>query len=171
MFSALHSPGFIERSGAATRGPAPKSRNCDFDFHSAYVVPEEHTARALFATLPHGAAFAHRMVDAMASGLLVAVVESVCAQQMQPLLDDDETLVGAKIEIVHERPAVPGSLLTLQGRARTSGSSETTFEVIVADGLERIATLRVVMNAIRLPRFSAGLERKSALLAAADALQ
>ena len=87
------------------------------------------------------------------------------------LLDDDETLVGAKIEIAHERPAVRGSLLTLQGRARTSGSSETTFEVIVSDGLERIATLRVVMNAIRLPRFSAGLERKSALLAAVDALQ
>jgi predicted thioesterase len=166
MLSKIHAPTGTD----TTFRPSPaKAPHPDFDFDSAFVVPEEHTARALFATLPHGAAFAHRMVAAMASGLLVAVVESVCAQQMQALLGADETLVGTKIEIAHERPALPGSVLTLRGRARASGGRETVFDVTVEDRFERIATLRVVMSSVRLSRFDAGLDRKSALLAAVDA--
>jgi len=141
----------------------------DFEFSGRYRVPEALTARNVFSALPHGAAYAHRMIPALATGLLVSIVESVCAEAMQERLDDDETLVGAEVEIRHERPALPGSLLTICGSARVRSRSETRFEVSVEDRFEQIATLVVVMRAIRLPRFEAGIERKAALLAAVAA--
>ena len=141
----------------------------DFEFAGSYVVPEALTARNVFSTLPHGAAYAHRMIPALATGLLVSIVESVCAQAMQERLAADETLVGAEVEIRHDRPALPGSQLTLRGSARVRSSSETLFEVSVEDHFEQIATVRVVMRAIRAPRFEAGLARKAALLAAVKA--
>ena len=141
----------------------------DFEFSGRYLVPEALTARKVFATLPHGAAYAQRMVPALATGLLVSIVESVCAEAMQERLAADETLVGAEVEIRHERPALPGSLLTLRGSARVRSRSETRFEVSVEDRFEQIATVVVVMRAIRIPRFEAGMERKAALLAAVAA--
>ena len=141
----------------------------DFEFCASYLVPEAQTARRVFSTLPHGAAYAHRMVPALATGLLVSIAESVCAEAMQDRLAADETLVGAEVEIRHERPALPGSLLTLRGSARVRSAAETRFEVSVEDRFEQIATVVVVMRAIRLPRFEAGMERKAALLAAVAA--
>ncbi|MEP7303233.1 MAG: hotdog domain-containing protein [Caldimonas sp.] len=141
----------------------------DFEFTGVFVVPEAMTARCVFTTLPHGAAFAQRMVPALATGLLVSVVESVCAEAMQERLAADQTLVGSEVEIRHERPALPGSTLTLRGSARVQSATATSFEVSVEDRFERIATVRVVMCAVAAPRFEASLERKAALLAAVDA--
>jgi predicted thioesterase len=141
----------------------------DFEFASTYLVPEELTARRVFSALPHGAAYAERMVPALATGLLVSIVESVCAEAMQERLATDQTLVGSQVEIRHERPALPGSQLTLRGSARMRGATEAAFEVSVEDRFERIATVRVVMCAISVPRFAAALDRKAALLAAVDA--
>ena len=141
----------------------------DFEFAGTFVVPEALTARSVFATLPHGAAYAHRMIPALATGLLVSLVESLCAKAMQHRLGAHETLVGSEVEVRHERPALPGSLLTLRGSARVRSPAETSFEVSVEDRFERIATVRVVMCAIDAPRFGAGLERKAALLAAVAA--
>ena len=45
-------------------------------FSETYVVPAEYTAQTLFRLLPHGKAYADRMVKAMATGYLVAVLRS-----------------------------------------------------------------------------------------------
>ena len=154
------------RSGEHARG-LPIGH--DFEFASTYLVPEALTARRVFSTLPHGVAYAQRMVPALATGLLVSIVESVCAEAMQERLAPDQTLVGSEVEIRHERPALPGSLLTLRGSARVQSATATCFEVSVEDRFERIASVRVVMCAVSAPRFAAALDRKTALLAAVDA--
>ena len=45
-------------------------------FAEIYVVPSHQTARSLFTRLPHGMAYADTLVECLATGYLIAVVES-----------------------------------------------------------------------------------------------
>ena len=106
-------------------------------FCEKYQVPPEQTARHLFGRLPHGKAYADRMVDAMATGYLVSVLESICARELQPLLDpDEETVVGSSIQFRHRAPIAPNTLIKVDGFIIGIGDREATFLVRVSDDHE-----------------------------------
>ena len=85
-------------------------------FEETYSVPPEQTARALFSRLPHGSDYAQRLIECLATGYLVAVVESICIREMQRYVDaDSEVVVGRAIELEHKGPIPPGSTLKLRG--------------------------------------------------------
>lgn len=44
-------------------------------FEESYTVPADQTAKSLFARLPHGNGYAERLIECLATGYLVAVVE------------------------------------------------------------------------------------------------
>jgi hypothetical protein len=54
----------------------------------------------------------------IATGALVAVAESVCAQALQPCLAPGDTVVGTKVEIEHASPAPAGTELRLPSWGR-----------------------------------------------------
>ena len=99
-------------------------------FCEKYRVPPEQTARHLFGRLPHGKGYADRMVDAMATGYLVSVLESICARELQPLLDQDEETVVGSVEFQfrhHRAPIAPNTLIKVDGFIVGIGDREATF--------------------------------------------
>ncbi len=134
---------------------------------AAYTVPAAQTARALFTGLPHGASYAHRLIDALATGALVAVAESVCAQALQPHLRDDETVVGVRVEVEHLAPAAVGSTLRLQGAAHAVEGRRVVFAIEVRDALECVGRASVVLSTVRRPLIDARVSGKAQRLAAA----
>ena len=125
-------------------------------FARTVEVTESQTARRLFATLPHGAAYAHRLIPAMATGLLVATIESVCILELQSHLSDEETVVGTDVDVRHGAPALPGRALRITGSGRHVGS-KAHFEVVVDGDNRRIATARVVLAIVDVKRFASRL--------------
>ena len=150
--------------------PARRARVADFAFEHFVCPTEEQTARRLFATLPLAAAHAPRLVQALATGMLVATIESACIAEVQRHLADGETVVGAEVDVRHLGPALPGHSLRICGRGRWDASPRRgTFDITVDDGHGRVATARVVLAAVGAARFAAGLARKheaAAVLAA-----
>ena len=138
--------------------PAPVADAC---FEHFVCTTDDQTARRLFATLPLGAAYAPRLVQALATGLLVATIESACIAEMQCHLADGETVVGSEVDVRHLGPALPGHGLRISGRGRWEPSPRrATFDVVVDDGQGRVATARVVLAVVGAARFAAGLARK-----------
>ena len=154
----------------ATWRPARRAHATDFAFEHFACTTEEQTAQRLFATLPLGAAYAPRLVQALATGLLVATIESACIAEMQCRLVCGETVIGTKVDVRHLGPALPGHALRIGGRGRWDASRRrASFDITVDDGQERVATARVVLAVVSAARFAAGLARKheaAALLAA-----
>lgn len=150
--------------------PVPRAPVADFSFEHFVCTTEEQTARRLFATLPLGADYAPRLVEALATGMLVATIESACIAEVQRHLADGETVVGAEVDVRHLGPALPGHGLRIYGRGRWDASPRRgTFDITVDDGQGRVATARVVLAVVGAARFAAGLARKheaAAMLAA-----
>lgn len=124
-----------------------------------YDVPEGLTARRWFETLPHGAGYAKRLMPVMATGALVAVAESVCAQALQPYLAPDDTVVGTRVEIEHAAPAPAGTRLRLQARVvelRDCGRA-VHFAVDVSASGRRVCSARVILRAVNALRFGTRL--------------
>lgn len=121
-------------------------------FQESYTVPAEQTARALFARLPHGCGYADRMIECLATGYLVAVIESVCIGELQEHVHPaDEVVVGQRIHIEHRRPMPPGARLTLRGWVCALGERNVTFRVHAHDAEELVCEAIVTLMA--LPRF------------------
>lgn len=154
---------------SATWMPPRHPHAADSAFEHFVCTTEEQTARRLFETLPLAEAYAPRMVQALATGLLVATVESACIADMQRHLADGETVVGTEVEVRHLGPALPGHRLRIRGRGRWSARPRrATFDVTVDDGNGPVATARLVLTVVGAARFAAGLTRRheaAALLA------
>ncbi|MEO8525611.1 MAG: GNAT family N-acetyltransferase [Caldimonas sp.] len=146
---------------SATWNPAVLPDATDFKFEHFVHTTEEQTAQRLFATLPLGAAYAHRLVQALATGLLVATIESACIAEMQCHLADGDTVVGANVAVRHLGPALPGHGLRIRGMWRwQDGRRRAAFDVTVDDGHDNVATASVVMAVVGAARFAAGLARR-----------
>lgn len=146
---------------SATWNPALLPGATDFKFEHFVHTTEEQTAQRLFATLPLGAAYAHRLVQALATGLLVATIESACIAEMQHHLADGDTVVGANVAVRHLGPALPGHGLRIRGMWRwQDGRRRAAFDVAVDDGHDNVATASVVMAVVGAARFAAGLARR-----------
>ena len=154
----------IEREDSelsATWKPARRAHATDSAFEHFVCTTEEQTARRLFATLPLGEAYAPRLVQALATGLLVATVESACIADMQRHLADGETVVGTELYVRHLGPALPGHRLRSRGQGRWDASPRrATFDVPVDDGNEPVAPARLVLTVVCAARFAAGLTRR-----------
>lgn len=106
-------------------------------FAEVYTVPATQTARSLFATLPHGSHYADRLIDGMATGYLIAVVESICIREMQHHINHDlETVVGVAVNIEHCAPIPPDVQLKINGWIEQIGERDATFRVRVHDSQE-----------------------------------
>ena len=137
--------------------PLPISMNhqgiSEISFEETYSVPPEQTARALFSRLPHGSDYAQRLIECLATGYLVAVVESICIREMQRHVDaTSEVVVGRTIELEHKGPIPPGSTLKLRGWVERLGQRSAKFCIQASDDHEVVCEGSVIL--VVAPRVS-----------------
>jgi fluoroacetyl-CoA thioesterase len=119
-------------------------------FEETYTVPPDQTARSLFARLPHGCEYAQNMVECLATGYLVAVIESICIREMQQHVDPQiEVVVGRTIRVDHRAPIPPGSPLQLSGWVQTLSERSATFCVQAFDNHEMVCEAAVTLVVAR----------------------
>jgi fluoroacetyl-CoA thioesterase len=117
-------------------------------FEETYTVPSNQTARSLFARLPHGRLYADVMIECLATGYLVAVVESICIRELQRQVDPaNEVIVGRLISIEHRGPILPGSRIRLLGWVERLGKRSVTFCVQAHDDHEIVCDAKVTLVA------------------------
>ncbi len=112
-------------------------------FEEVCTVDADQTARRLFARLSHGNAYASRMVEGLATGYLIAIVESICIREMlREMSLTTEVIVGAAVDVRHRAPVPPGKQIWLRGQTTHLDERTATFAVrawdddeIVSDGV------------------------------------
>jgi fluoroacetyl-CoA thioesterase len=147
--------GFGERMHVINPSPHPMNHQgiSEISFEETYSVPPEQTARALFSRLPHGSDYAQRLIECLATGYLVAVVESICIREMQRHVDAvSEVVVGRTIELEHKGPIPPGSTLKLRGWVERLGERSAKFRVKASDDHELVCDGCVIL--VVVPRTS-----------------
>ena len=106
----------------------------EISFEEVCTVDADQTARRLFARLSHGNAYASRMVEGLATGYLIAIVESICIREMlREMRLTTEVIVGAAVDIRHRAPVPPGKQVWLRGRTTHLGERKATFAVQACD--------------------------------------
>ena len=136
-------------------------------FEESYVVPADQTARSLFSRLPHGKDYAQRLIECLATGYLVAVIESVCIREVQELTDAAlEVVVGRSIRVDHLGPIPPGSPLRLRGWVERMGDRSVTFRVQAHDAHEIVCEAVVTLVATSRADIESRIEEKISALRA-----
>lgn len=117
-------------------------------FAETYIVPSHQTARSLFTRLPHGQAYADSLIECIATGYLIAVIESICIKAMQEYIDPAaEVVVGRSIRIEHSGPIPPGATMRVSGWVEQIGNRSVTFRVTAQDEHERVCDGQVTLVA------------------------
>ena len=130
-------------------------------FSESHVVTADQRAQTLFRPLPHGKGYAERKIEAMATGYLVAVLESICAREMQMYLDhDEETVVGSSIQCQHRAPIPPGAIMKVDGWVIGIGDHEATFWVQASDEQELAFEGRIRLAVVRRSQIEMKIRRK-----------
>ncbi len=131
-------------------------------FEEACIIHPDQTAKSLFSRLSHGCAYAHQLLDGLATGYLVALIESVCIREMLHHLDPTtEVIVGRAVNIQHCAPAAPGKQVWLRGWTTRMGERSTTFAVQVFDDHEAICDGSVTLMAAPRKALEARLASKA----------
>jgi predicted thioesterase len=136
-------------------------------FEDSYTVPAEQTARALFARLPHGCGYAERMIECLATGYLVAVIESICIGRVQEHVHPEcEVVVGLRVHIEHRRPMPPKARIVLRGWVHAISERSVTFRVRAHDAQEIACEALVTLVVLPRAQMEARIEAKRALVPA-----
>jgi predicted thioesterase len=117
-------------------------------FEEGCTIDESQTARSLFTRLEHGHPYAGHLLDCLATGYLVALLESVCIREMLQHLDlATEVVVGRAIDVQHRAPVPAGKRIWVRGWTTRLGDRKATFEVQAFDDHETICegTLTLVV--------------------------
>lgn len=109
----------------------------EVSFEEVCTVDPDQTARRLFAKLAHGNAYAIHMLEGLATGYLIALIESVCIREMHRHMDPaTEVIVGAAVNIQPRAPVPPGKQVWLRGWTSQIGERKATFTVQAFDDHE-----------------------------------
>jgi predicted thioesterase len=128
-------------------------------------VPADQTARALFARLPHGSGYAERMIECLATGYLVAVIESVCIGRVQEHIQpDEEVVVGLRVHLEHRRPMPASARVALRGWVEGLSQRSVTFRVRAHDAQELVCDASVTLVVLPRAQMEARIDAKRALL-------
>ena len=111
----------------------------EISFEEVCTVDPDQTAKRLFTRLAHGGAYAHQLLEGLATGYLVALIESVCIREMLRYLDPmAEIIVGSAVNIQHRGPVPPGKQFWLRGWTSQLCERKATFTIEACDEHEVI---------------------------------
>lgn len=113
-----------------------------------YVVPSERTVPHLLPESDHFAA----LPEILATGYLVGIVEWTCMRALDGHLSDGEQTLGVHIDLSHQAPTPPGSLLTVDAELTGVDDRQLTFSIHAHDDTATVGAgthRRAVINAER----------------------
>ena len=140
---------------------AVNARTREISFEEVCTVDADQTARRLFARLAHGNAYADQLVEGLATGYLVAIVESICIRELlREMRPTTEVIVGAAVDIQHRAPVPPGKQVWLRGRTTHLGERKATFAVQACDDDEVVCEGVMTFVATSRERIETRLARK-----------
>lgn len=99
-------------------------------FSEAFEVTPAQTAAALFTRLPFGARHADRMAEVLASTALLAQLESICIDALQPhVRGDGRCVLGRRLSLDHRGTATVGERVIVSGFVTRMGDRSVQFSV------------------------------------------
>ena len=135
-------------------------------FDEKHLVSEEESAPSLFRQLPEGRGYADRLVDAMATCHLIALLESLCLREVHGHLDaGTEVVMGNAIQCNHCAPIPRGTLLRVTGWVEGIGDREPTFRVQAHDAREQVCDGTIRLRFARRSEIARRIERKCEAIA------
>ncbi len=133
----------------------------EISFEETYTVPTNQTARSLFTRLPHGKHYAETLIECLATGYLIAVVESICIREMHRQIDPAvEVVVGRIIHLEHCGPIPPGATIRLLGWVESLSQRSATFCVRAYDDHELVCDGKVTLVAADRALMESKIETK-----------
>ena len=140
-------------------------------FAETYVVPSHQTARSLFTRLPQGQTYADTLIECIATGYLIAVLESISIKAIQEYIDlSVKVVVGRSIRIEHRGPIPPGATMRVSGWSSTLGNRSATFRVTAHDDHERVCDGQVTLVAAERALIESTIAVKVGCLSASEFL-
>lgn len=124
----------------------------------AYPVPPDRTVPHL---LPESQEFA-AMPEVLATGYLVGIVEWTCMRALDGHLDDGELTLGVHLDLSHEAPTPPGSVLTVEVELTAVERRQLTFAVHAFDEAATVCRGSHRRAVIDGARFQARLQERTA---------
>lgn len=126
--------------------------------HLEYVVTPERTVPQI---LPEANEFSG-LPRVFATAYLVAVVEWACVRTVNEYLDEDETTLGVHVDISHDAPTPPGTMVTVEVELTDIQGRQLTFDVRAFDD-EAVISLGTHRRAVvSASRFQARLRERAA---------
>jgi fluoroacetyl-CoA thioesterase len=115
----------------------------------------------MLGALPHGKSYSDRLLNAMSNGYLIAVLESICAFELQLHLDhNEETIVVSSMQCQHRAPIPPGALVTVDGWVTGIGDHEATFWVRASDEQEIVCEGEILFAIVKRAQMEQKIQRK-----------
>ena len=72
-------------------------------------------------------------LDVFATPMMIALIEEATCSACAPLLDENETTVGTKINVSHDKPSKLGSKITAYAELNKVDKRQLTFSVYAED--------------------------------------
>ncbi|WP_210604351.1 thioesterase family protein [Brevibacterium oceani] len=94
-----------------------------------YTVPPERTVPHI---LPEAPGFAE-MPDVLATGYMVAIIEWACVESIKDHLGEDDLTLGTHVDLTHQAPTVPGSMVTIDVTVTHADRRSLEFAVEARD--------------------------------------
>ena len=130
-------------------------------FSETYTVPAEQTSQRMLAVLRDGGSYSDGLLNAMSNGYLIAVLESICARELQKYVDDDNELVlAADVRWQRRAPVAVGALITVDGWVRVIDGNEATFFVRASDEQEVVCEGEICFYVEQLEQLERKIQRK-----------
>jgi fluoroacetyl-CoA thioesterase len=130
-------------------------------FSETYTVPADQTSQRMLGVLPHGKSYSDRLLNAMSNGYLIAVLESICAREIQAHLDhSEETIVVSSMQCQHRAPIPPGALITVDGWVTGIGGHEANFWVRASDEQEIVCEGEIRFAIVQRAQMERKIQRK-----------
>ncbi len=87
------------------------------------------------------------------TGALVADIERLCRQILEPHLEPGEEGVGAKLEVLHRAPVAVGETVTLEVTVASVGPTSLVCEVLARHNATIVARGSFEQRLVQLERF------------------
>jgi fluoroacetyl-CoA thioesterase len=99
-------------------------------------------------------------ISVYATPAMIHDIEVTCRDWLLSQLGEGEDSVGARVEIVHERPTPLGMAVTHSVRVGALAGRRVSFEITVRDAVEQVAQARHERVVVDKARLAVAVRRK-----------
>lgn len=121
-----------------------------------FKIGREKTVPALY---PESAEF-QDFPEVFATGFMVGLMEWCCIRALKPALQPGEGSLGTLIEVTHEAPTPPGSVVTVEAVVEEVEGRRIVWRVKARDEIDVIGRGRIGRHVVTWGRFNDALAKK-----------